>query len=183
MAIISHFNQYSCNNLFKITPLYVQFSSARPSITPLSSTKIIPASNNSILKSRILVNREPIKTRPLFLVKAVDGEEKKLIELVEIDSLKTQLLNSLHGTDHRLIATSETRAKVVELMAQLEARNPNLPLRLCLCSMASGFLKIKEISQTIDSENFTVQNSAQFSGPIHPLVPMPNLKSEAPNVC
>lgn len=27
-------------------------------------------------------------------------------------------------------------------------------------------MKVEEISQTIDSENFTVQNSVQFSGPL-----------------
>jgi len=45
-------------------------------------------------------------------------------------------------------------------------------------------VKVEEISQTIDSENFTVQNYVPFSAPLATtsLVPMPNLKSESPRI-
>lgn len=157
------------------------------------------------MKPRILVTREqPTKKRNLFLVKAVDeGEgspenegppvalaekgEEELKELAEVDRLKGQLVDTFYGTDRGLNATSETRAEVVELITQLEARNPNpapteaLTLLngkwiLAYTSFAGLFpllssgtlplVKVEEISQTIDSESLTVQNSVQFSGPL-----------------
>ncbi|KAL3596091.1 hypothetical protein D5086_007728 [Populus alba] len=205
MAAISQLNQFPCKTLSSKTPLFSHFSSSRPSIIPLNSIKNNPTSNNSILKPRILVTREqPTKKRNLFLVKAVDeGEgspenegppvalaekgEEELKELAEVDRLKGQLVDTFYGTDRGLNATSETRAEVVELITQLEARNPNpapteaLTLLngkwiLAYTSFAGLFpllssgtlplVKVEEISQTIDSENLTVQNSVQFSGPL-----------------
>ncbi|KAG6778459.1 hypothetical protein POTOM_014794 [Populus tomentosa] len=205
MAAISQLNQFPCKTLSSKTPLFSHFSSSRPSIIPLNSIKNNPTSNNSILKPRILVTREqPTKKRSLFLVKAVDeGEgspenegppvalaekgEEELKELAEVDRLKGQLVDTFYGTDRGLNATSETRAEVVELITQLEARNPNpapteaLTLLngkwiLAYTSFAGLFpllssgtlplVKVEEISQTIDSENLTVQNSVQFSGPL-----------------
>ncbi|GAB2233128.1 hypothetical protein Droror1_Dr00002345 [Drosera rotundifolia] len=106
----------------------------------------------------------------------------------EIDGLKKKLVGSFYGTDRGLRASSETRAEIVELITQLEAKNPNpapteaLTLLngkwiLAYTSFAGLFpllsrgnlpllVKVEEISQTIDSENFTVQNSVQFSGPL-----------------
>ncbi|KAG6776749.1 hypothetical protein POTOM_016537 [Populus tomentosa] len=205
MAAISQLNQFPCKTLSSKTPLFSHFSSSRPSIIPLNSIKNSPTTNNSILKPRILVTREqPTKKRNLFLVKAVDeGEgspenegppvalaekgEEELKELAEVDRLKRQLVDTFYGTDRGLNATSETRAEVVELITQLEARNPNpapteaLTLLngkwiLAYTSFAGLFpllssgtlplVKVEEISQTIDSENLTVQNSVQFSGPL-----------------
>ncbi|XP_023735112.1 light-induced protein, chloroplastic [Lactuca sativa] len=115
-------------------------------------------------------------------------EEEKPVpdkEPTEIDLLKKQLVGSFYGTSRGLTATSETRAEVVELITQLEAKNPTpapteaLPLLngkwiLAYTSfiglypfLSRGTLplvKVEEISQTIDSENFTVQNSVLFSG-------------------
>nr|CAD1839570.1 unnamed protein product [Ananas comosus var. bracteatus] len=87
-----------------------------------------------------------------------------------------------------LKASSETRAEILELITQLEAKNPTpaptdaLPLLngkwiLAYTSFSQLFpllgsgrlpplVKVEEISQTIDSENFTVQNSVQFTGPL-----------------
>jgi hypothetical protein len=42
----------------------------------------------------------------------------------EIDRLKKALVDSFYGTDRGLRATSETRAEIVELITQLEAKNP-----------------------------------------------------------
>ncbi|KAL3614964.1 prolyl aminopeptidase [Castilleja foliolosa] len=114
---------------------------------------------------------------------AVVQEEKPS----EIDVLKKQLVDSFYGTDRGLRASSETRAEIVELITQLEAKNPTpapteaLPLLngkwiLAYTSFANLFpllsrgaglslVKIDKISQTIDSVNFTVQNSVLFSGP------------------
>ncbi|KAL6332849.1 hypothetical protein AAG906_015115 [Vitis piasezkii] len=114
---------------------------------------------------------------------AVVEEEKSK----EITSLKKALVDSFYGTDRGLKATSETRAEIVELITQLEAKNPtpaptealtllNGKWILAYTSFAGLFpllsrgtlplVKVEEISQTIDSENFTVQNSVQFSGPL-----------------
>lgn len=105
----------------------------------------------------------------------------------EIYDLKKQLVDSFYGTDRGLKASSETRAEIVELITQLEAKNPTsapteaLPLLngkwiLAYTSFSGLFpllsrgtlplVKVEEISQTIDSENFTVQNSVQFAGPL-----------------
>lgn len=107
-------------------------------------------------------------------------------EPTEIDLLKKQLVDSFYGTNRGLRATNETRAEIVELITQLEAKNPtpaptealtllNGKWILSYTSFAALFpllsrgslplVKLEEISQTIDSENFTVQNSVLFSGP------------------
>ncbi|KAM1108657.1 hypothetical protein ACFXTH_005217 [Malus domestica] len=119
---------------------------------------------------------------------AVAVEEKPAEpEPAEISQLKKALVDSFYGTNRGLSATSETRAEIVELITQLEAKNPTpapteaLPLLngkwiLAYTSFAGLFpllsrgtlplVKVEEISQTIDSENFTVQNSVQFAGPL-----------------
>lgn len=52
------------------------------------------------------------------------AEEEKPKELTEMDSLKKALVDSFYGTNRGLSATSETRAEIVELITQLEAKNP-----------------------------------------------------------
>ncbi|RLM69854.1 putative plastid-lipid-associated protein 2, chloroplastic [Panicum miliaceum] len=106
----------------------------------------------------------------------------------EVAELKARLKEALDGTERGLRASSETRAEVVELITQLEARNPTpapteaLTLLdgkwiLAYTSFSQLFpllgsgrlpelVKVEEISQTIDSENFTVQNCIKFSGPL-----------------
>ncbi|KAI4371160.1 hypothetical protein MLD38_019426 [Melastoma candidum] len=117
---------------------------------------------------------------PAVAVKEEEGLE-------EVVSLKKALVDSFYGTDRGLRASSETRAEIVELITQLEGKNPNpapteaLSLLngkwiLAYTSFAALFpllsrgtlplVKVEEISQTIDSENFTVQNCVQFSGPL-----------------
>lgn len=114
-------------------------------------------------------------------------EPEPLKEVPEIAALKKELVDSFYGTDRGLRATSETRAEIVELITQLEAKNPtpaptealtllNGKWILAYTSFAQLFpllargtlplVKVEEISQTIDSENFTVQNSVLFSGPL-----------------
>ncbi|KAK1424303.1 hypothetical protein QVD17_19630 [Tagetes erecta] len=104
----------------------------------------------------------------------------------EIDLLKKQLVDTFYGTNIGLTASSETRAEVVELITQLEVMNPTpeptkaltllngkwilaytsfVGLFPLLSSATLPLVKIEEISQTIDSENFTVQNGFVFSGP------------------
>ncbi|XP_008803509.2 probable plastid-lipid-associated protein 2, chloroplastic [Phoenix dactylifera] len=115
------------------------------------------------------------------------AEEGK-VEPSEVGELKRKLMDLLRGTDRGLEASSETRAEIVELITQLEAKNPtpaptealtllNGKWILTYTSFSQLFpllgsgrlpelVKVEEISQTIDSENFTVQNSVQFAGPL-----------------
>lgn len=51
----------------------------------------------------------------------LEAEPQTEIEAV----LKKQLLDSFYGTNRGLSASSETRAEIVELIAHLEAKNPN----------------------------------------------------------
>ncbi|XP_066342992.1 probable plastid-lipid-associated protein 2, chloroplastic [Miscanthus floridulus] len=109
-------------------------------------------------------------------------------EAREVTELKAQLKDALYGTERGLRASSESRAKVLELITQLETRNPtpaptealtllNGKWILAYTSFSQLFpllgfgnlpelVKVVEISQTIDSENFTVQNCIKFSGPL-----------------
>ncbi|KAJ6832292.1 putative plastid-lipid-associated protein 2, chloroplastic [Iris pallida] len=114
--------------------------------------------------------------------------EEEVVEVTEVGNLKKKLTAALYGTDRGLKASDETRAEIVELIAQLEAKNPTpapteaLPLLngkwiLMYTSFSklfplfgSGLLpelvKVDEISQTIDSETSTVENSVTFAGPL-----------------
>ncbi|KAM7501011.1 hypothetical protein LguiA_025425 [Lonicera macranthoides] len=130
------------------------------------------------------------EARPLFRVRDSSGEEWEpeikssalSVEVAvaeeepvtQIDVLKKQLVDSFYGTDRGLSATSETRAEIVELITQLEAKNPT-PAPTEAMTLLNGkwilagtlpLVKVEEISQSIDSENFTVQNSVLFSGPL-----------------
>lgn len=57
-------------------------------------------------------------------VAVAEEEEVKAVEPSEIDRLKKALVDSFYGTDRGLRATSETRAEIVELITQLEGKNP-----------------------------------------------------------
>ncbi|KAK9267876.1 hypothetical protein L1049_010313 [Liquidambar formosana] len=203
MAVSSQFSQFPCKTFSRI-PSQLQFSS-KPLIFPVN---LIGKNGKSIEKLRISTG-DFIRERAAFSVRASVGgdelgpeaeepvgessavavvEDEKPKELTEIDTLKKALVDSFYGTDRGLSATSETRAEIVELITQLEAKNPTaapteaLPLLngkwiLAYTSFAGLFpllssgtlqylVKVEEISQTIDSENFTVENCVQFSGPL-----------------
>lgn len=127
------------------------------------------------------------------------AEEESTVEVEEMNRLKKQLVNSFYGTDRGLKASSETRAEIVEFITQLEAKNPT-PAPTDALSLLNGkwilaytsfsglfpllsqgrlpLVKVEEISQTIDSEQFTVQNSVQFSGPFSTTSVSTNAKFE-----
>ncbi|KAL9257121.1 Plastid-lipid-associated protein, chloroplastic-like protein [Drosera capensis] len=179
------------------------------SLRPKPLLPLKPTSNPSILTRTRALTLTLTRPRPPFITRAVSdpedewgtekgtssaavavAEEPKAKEegAEEMDRLKKALVGSFYGTDRGLRASSETRAEIVELITQLEAKNPNpapteaLTLLngkwiLAYTSFAGLFpllsrgnvpllVKVEEISQTIDSENFTVQNSVQFSGPL-----------------
>ncbi|XP_057960535.1 plastid-lipid-associated protein, chloroplastic-like isoform X2 [Malania oleifera] len=200
MAGVSQFNPSICK-VFSATSPQLQFGS-KPSIFPINSIGI-----GEKVTKRCRVSS--VRGRQNFRVRAADedeggpylgepaeegaaaavavAEEEKPKEPTEISSLKKALVDSFYGTDRGLRASSETRAEIVELITQLEAKNPtpaptealtllNGKWILAYTSFAGLFplmsrgtlplVKVEEISQTIDSETFTVQNSVQFSGPL-----------------
>ncbi|KAK4487445.1 hypothetical protein RD792_005920 [Penstemon davidsonii] len=199
MASIPSTIQFSCKSLQKSS----------------QNSKLIPKRFDRVNFSALLV-RKSTKLKQNFNVRAavsddewgpdkmpgvaVLEEEEPTKELTEIDILKKQLVGSFYGTDRGLSASSETRAEIVELITQLEAKNPTpapteaLPLLngkwiLAYTSFVGLFpllsrggalplVKLEEISQTIDSENFTVQNSVLFSGPLATTAITTNAKFE-----
>ncbi|KZV16062.1 plastid lipid associated protein CHRC [Dorcoceras hygrometricum] len=193
MASIPSTNHFACKSLQKshqnpqVIPMPAPFLANRVNLPSLSvgrSTKVRPD-----LSARAVVSddewgpeREPLAPGVTVL------EEASSKEPDETEVLKKQLVDSFYGTNRGLSASSETRAEIVELITQLEAKNPtpaptealnklNGKWILAYTSypglfplLASGgrlpLAKVEEISQTIDSENFTVQNSVTFSNPL-----------------
>ncbi|KAK6932784.1 Plastid lipid-associated protein/fibrillin conserved domain [Dillenia turbinata] len=191
MASLSAINQFPYKSVFFSRPL----QSNPPKISILLTKPTIqfrvwraePIKTKHVGKVRVSADDElgPEKEGPIGAVTVTEEEKPK--EVIEIDCLKKALIESFHGTDRGLRATSEARAEIVELITQLEAKNPtpaptealtllNGKWVLAYTSFAGLFpllsrgtfplVKVEEISQTIDSENFTVQNSVQFSGPL-----------------
>ncbi|ONK70264.1 uncharacterized protein A4U43_C05F31940 [Asparagus officinalis] len=130
----------------------------------------------------------------------VVAESVEEVVVSEVGELKKKLKELLYGTDRGLKASSETRAEIVELITQLEAKNPtpaptealallNGKWILAYTSFSQLFpllgsgrlpelVKVDEISQTIDSEAFTVQNSVKFAGPLATTLVTTNAKFE-----
>ncbi|KAK7307323.1 hypothetical protein VNO77_40272 [Canavalia gladiata] len=104
----------------------------------------------------------------------------------KLEGLKRALVDTVYGTELGSRAGSEVRAEVSELVTQLEAVNPTLapveePALLngiwvllytasseLLPLLAAGrlpLLKVDKISQTIDTNSFTIINSTTLSSP------------------
>ncbi|KAK6917799.1 Plastid lipid-associated protein/fibrillin conserved domain [Dillenia turbinata] len=191
MASLSAINQLPCKSLSNSRPLQpnprkISIFLTKPTIES-RFWRAEPIKINHVGKVRVSADDEwgPEKEEPIGAVAVAEEEKPK--ELTEIDSLKKALVDSFYGTDRGLRASSETRAEIIELITQLEAKNPtpaptealtllNGKWVLAYTSFAGLFpllsrgtfplVKVEEVSQTIDSENFTVQNSVQFSGPL-----------------
>ncbi|KAL1198960.1 putative plastid-lipid-associated protein 1 [Cardamine amara subsp. amara] len=121
-------------------------------------------------------------------VSVAEKDAEEAIESVEeTERLKRALADSLYGTERGLRASSETRAEISELITQLESKNPTpapndalfllngkwilaytsfVGLFPLLSRRIEPLVKVDEISQTIDSDSFTVQNSVRFAGPL-----------------
>ncbi|CAL0301136.1 unnamed protein product [Lupinus luteus] len=174
--------QLHCN-IFSLNPT--------PSILPPRSP-IIGSLTKSIGKSKLVANIPRPVFRLRAVTYDADNEAGsgvavvEEVEKTEVEKVKKALVDSFYGTNRGLNVTSETRAEIVELITQLEAFNPtpaptdSLTLLngkwilaytsfsglFPLLSKATGpLISVAEISQTIDSENFAVQNSVQFAGP------------------
>ncbi|MCL7043893.1 hypothetical protein MKW94_023280 [Papaver nudicaule] len=127
---------------------------------------------------------EPIDPKPVGEVFSTGIATAVAEEPKEITILKKDLVDLLYGTDRGLRVSSETSAGILGLITQLEAKNqPTDDLTLLngkwilLYTSFTGlflllgrgtlpFVKVEEISQTIDSANLTVQNSVTFAGPL-----------------
>ncbi|BBH00691.1 fibrillin [Prunus dulcis] len=181
---------------FAAKPIPLQDAIAKPSappsrlqaLLPLVRTKLYLRRDPTCYPAPVVDEDEwgPEKETESAVAVAEDDKPAEP-ESAETSRLKKALVDSFYGTDRGLSATSETRAEIVELITQLEAQNPTpapteaLPLLngkwiLAYTSFAGLFpllsrgtlplVKVEEVSQTIDSENFTVQNSVQFAGPL-----------------
>ncbi|XP_058104011.1 plastoglobulin-1, chloroplastic [Magnolia sinica] len=113
--------------------------------------------------------------------------DKASEEYDKLGDLKRCLVDSFYGTELGFRASVETRAEIVELVNQLEAANPTpapteaAPLingnwvllytafSELLPLIAAGtlpLLKLKRISQAIDTGSQTIVNTAAFSSPL-----------------
>uniref|UniRef100_A0A7C8ZQG9 2-alkenal reductase (NAD(P)(+)) n=1 Tax=Opuntia streptacantha TaxID=393608 RepID=A0A7C8ZQG9_OPUST len=189
MSIISQFVQISPKSL-PLPSQISQLTSKSPqflALNALRSTKPLGASRG--IAVRAVVDDDEWGPDPEAGGAAVAAAvaEPAPTAAKGVEELKRQLVDSFYGTNRGLTASSETRAEIVELITQLEARNPT-PAPTDALSLLNGkwilaytsfpglfpllargtlpLVKVEEISQTIDSENFTVQNSVQFSGPL-----------------
>ncbi|KAI3896612.1 hypothetical protein MKW92_024471 [Papaver armeniacum] len=131
-------------------------------------------------------DNESIDPKPLeeIVSEGIATAVAELPKNKEVTNLKKDLVDLLYGTDRGLRVSSETSAQILELITQLEAKNqPTQDLTLLngkwilqytsftglLLLLGRGTLplvKVEEISQIIDSENLTVQNSVVFAGPL-----------------
>ncbi|XP_074592049.1 chromoplast-specific carotenoid-associated protein C1, chromoplastic-like [Curcuma longa] len=124
-------------------------------------------------------------------VEGSEGAGVAVLEVAEPDEtaeLKRKLIDLLSGTDRGLKASSETTAEILELITDLEVKNP-IPAPNDVLSLLNGkwilaytsssqlfpllgswrlpqLVKVDEISQTIDSESLTAVNSVKFAGPL-----------------
>ncbi|XP_047328402.1 probable plastid-lipid-associated protein 3, chloroplastic [Impatiens glandulifera] len=113
-----------------------------------------------------------------------EDETKKAKLLLE--ELKRCLVDTLYGVDLGFRASAEVRAEASELISQLEAANPTpapsespelldgnwvllytafselLPI---LAAGSTPLLKVDKISQLINTNNLTIENSVTFSNP------------------
>ncbi|KAK7245912.1 hypothetical protein RIF29_40766 [Crotalaria pallida] len=126
--------------------------------------------------------------RPVFCVWAVTYDNAEVgVEEKDVERLKKTLIEAFDGTDRGLQAKRDERGEIVELINQLETLNPTpVPtdaltlldgkwtLAYTSCASLFPFLakatgplfSVAKISQTIDSENFAVQNSVQIAFPL-----------------
>ncbi|GMJ08283.1 plastoglobulin 35, fibrillin 1a, fibrillin [Hibiscus trionum] len=195
MATVFQMNYIPCKTLLTTTPQYLQITS-KPSILPLKSIKRIQNSSSTthILTRNTIQSRPGFRVFAAEDKEWVWEQEEPATESVaeeegkvEVERLKKGLVDSFYGTARGLKATGETRTEICELITQLQARNPTpsptqaLPLLHgkwilaytsfkglfpLLSSVQFQLVKVEEISQTIDAQSLTVQNSVQFSGPL-----------------
>uniref|UniRef100_A0A1D1Z848 Putative plastid-lipid-associated protein 3, chloroplastic n=1 Tax=Anthurium amnicola TaxID=1678845 RepID=A0A1D1Z848_9ARAE len=104
----------------------------------------------------------------------------------KLGDLKRCLVDTFYGTEYGLRTSAEVRAEVLELVSQLEAENP-IPAPVEAVEVLEGnwilmytafsellpliavgttpLLKIKRISQAIDTKSFTIVNATTLTSP------------------
>ncbi|KAI4303333.1 hypothetical protein MLD38_038978 [Melastoma candidum] len=118
----------------------------------------------------------------------VEEKEEEEVKggLSELEELKRCLVDTVYGSELGFRASGEVRAEVLELVNQLEAKNPTskpvqspelldgnwvlvytafselLPL---LAAGALPLVKVEKITQSIDSSSLTIVNSTTLSSP------------------
>ncbi|KAL2495443.1 putative plastid-lipid-associated protein 2 [Forsythia ovata] len=175
MASISSLCQFTCKAL-QITSQNSKLIASSPiSSINFSGKNLVQKSKRNYAVRAMLPGKWGPEKEPEASGVAVLVEEPPPKEPTEIETLKKHLVDFFNGTNRGLSASSETRAEVVELITQLEAKNPTpaptealtlLNGKWILAGTNLPLVSLEEISQTIDSENFTVQNSALFAGPL-----------------
>ncbi|XWS49523.1 hypothetical protein CRYUN_Cryun12cG0010300 [Craigia yunnanensis] len=116
---------------------------------------------------------------------AAEKEEEEGFDS-RVADLKRSLVDNVYGTELGFRAGPEVRAEVLELVNQLEAINPTLApveatqlldgkwillytafseLLPLLAVGATPLLKVKDISQTIETASLSIVNSTTLSGP------------------
>lgn len=121
-GVSSQLNQFHCKSLC----ITSQFT-PKPSLFRPNSLNFAPkhAFTSSILARKSVRVRAESESFPApeepFYGTATEEPPK---EPTEIEVLKKKLVDSFYGTNRGLSATSETRAEIVELITQLEAKNP-----------------------------------------------------------
>ncbi|KAI3988059.1 hypothetical protein MKX01_011848 [Papaver californicum] len=177
---ISQLNPQLCQKINSI-----RFSSKKLLLNQQSQKLSIFDSNRSRFGFQILAtenDNESIDPEPEIISKEIATAVAEDPE--EVTILKKDLVDLLYGTDRGLRVSSETSAEIVELITQLEAKNQPTQdstllngkwillytsftgLLLMLGRGTFPLVKVEEISQIIDSENSTVQNSIVFAGPL-----------------
>lgn len=128
MASLSHLNQLLRTNTLSTTHL-----NSTPSISPPTTAVWIPGKPAGRSRIAADVPKRVVYTKavtsddewgPEPSANVAVAEEKPAETDTETEKLKKALVDSFYGTDRGLKATSETRAEIVELITQLEAKNP-----------------------------------------------------------
>jgi len=130
MASLSNLNQLLHTNTLPVTSL-----NSTPSISP--STITVGFLNKHVRKPIVLADglRRVVYVQanriddewgpePSAGVAVAEVQATEKVSDGETEKLKKALVGSFYGTDRGLKATSETRAEIVELITQLEAKNP-----------------------------------------------------------
>ncbi|KAF8092504.1 hypothetical protein N665_0413s0044 [Sinapis alba] len=186
MATVQFFNQFPCKTRVQ-TSANSKSTPKPPPLVPMTTL----TRRQLFSPGEFAVSRAGFRVRVID----ADDEggsalliaEEAIESVEETEALKRSLVDSLYGTDRGLSASSETRAEIGDLITQLESKNPtpaptealfllNGKWILAYTSFVGLFpllsrgivplVKVDEISQTIDSDNFTVENSVLFAGPL-----------------
>ncbi|CAH8315302.1 unnamed protein product [Eruca vesicaria subsp. sativa] len=186
MATVQFFNKFPCKTRIQ-TSTNSKSIPKPPSMTTLTRRPLFPPGESTLPRADFRVRVIDPEETSDELGSALLLAEEAIESVEETESLKRSLVDSLYGTDRGLSASSETRAEIGDLITQLESKNPtpaptealfllNGKWILSYTSFIGLFpllsrgivplVKVDEISQTIDSDNFTVENSVLFAGPL-----------------